>query len=405
MLFCTTYVRVSKSHDIATCHDRTRTLFLEQRHHALGYLSDPAPKSRRCMWIIVVNRCARHPTMQRRQHRIPAIVSSVVSTILILSLWNGAAVEGNPDPSSLSTPEGKNGFWSRLHPDKLFTNRRRNRRTKTDAQDGLGTTSSKNDIDSDRGSDDGDEEETETTTNMGQAMRMYRYDRDENEKNAIPALTIGGSGGASSSPPQPPLEWHRLDDGVMGGRSESLHRTDPTTGALRFAGTINTDGGGFCSVRSPIHGGLPEGTTGIRLRFRGDGKTYKLTLSDGTKSKFGPSRTGSWQHDIPTTRPRSSPEEEQKPGGDGGGDDDEDWETMVIPFSALESSFGPWAKTEAQKAIRFDVTSVRQIGFMLSLKLSDGSANPVETFGTGIFPFSLEILSIEPVLGTEPESS
>jgi len=41
---------------------------------------------------------------------------------------------------------------------------------------------------------------------------------------------------------------------------------------------------------------------------------------------------------------------------------------------------------------------MRQIGVMLSLKRSDGSDNPIETFGTGIFPFSLEILSIQPIV-------
>jgi len=34
---------------------------------------------------------------------------------------------------------------------------------------------------------------------------------------------------------------------------------------------------------------------------------------------------------------------------------------------------------------------MKQIGFMLSLKLSNGDANPVETFGEGKFDFRLEI--------------
>ena len=44
---------------------------------------------------------------------------------------------------------------------------------------------------------------------------------------------------------------------------------------------------------------------------------------------------------------------------------------------------------------------VREIGFMLSLKLSSGESNPVETFGSGIFPFSLKIRSIETVSADE----
>jgi hypothetical protein len=40
-----------------------------------------------------------------------------------------------------------------------------------------------------------------------------------------------------------------------------------------------------------------------RIRCIGDGKTYKLTLSDSTKSTFGPSlRSPSWQADIPSKK-------------------------------------------------------------------------------------------------------
>jgi len=365
-----------------------------------------------------------------RCYGVPAFV--VMITILILSLLSNTATTtaaGNTDPSSSSTaPARKNAFWnsSLLCREKPFAPRRRKRRRPetTDNYDDRFELDDSENINDTKTADRDDESESEskdptttTTTTMGQAMRMYRYDRDENERNAIEGLAIQGEGGAATSTSRSTstFEWHRLDDGVMGGRSETVHRTNPSTGALRFEGTINTNGGGFCSVRSPIPDddrGLPRGITGIRLRFRGDGKTYKLTLSDGAKSKFGPSKTGSWQHDIPTkpmVAPAASEEKKSEENGDDeendDDDDDDDFETMTIPFSALESSFGPWAKTEAQKAVRFDVGSMRQIGFMLSTKLSDGSTNPVETFGKGIFPFSLEILSIDPVFGTEPEIS
>jgi hypothetical protein len=38
---------------------------------------------------------------------------------------------------------------------------------------------------------------------------------------------------------------------------------------------------------------------------------------------------------------------------------------------------------------------MKQLGLMLSLRLSDGSPNPKETFGEGIFDFSLFVESIE----------
>lgn len=229
---------------------------------------------------------------------------------------------------------------------------------------------------------------------MGQAVRVLQYDRAANEQNAISALKFSDQ----------PLQWHRLDDGVMGGRSETIHHTgggdddDDDTNKkegdgskiLHFEGTINTDGGGFCSIRTPIPDGLPEGTTGIRIRFRGDGKTYKLTLSDGNKSMFGPSkRSPSWQADVATKVKTND-------------DADDDFETVIIPLTSLVPSWGggPGSQPtpEERQAAKLDISSIRQLGVMLSLKLSDGSPNPEETFGKGIFPFSLQILSIEPVV-------
>ena len=41
--------------------------------------------------------------------------------------------------------------------------------------------------------------------------RKVMYDREENERNSVPALRLQDKD----------LSWYRLDDGVMGGRSES----------------------------------------------------------------------------------------------------------------------------------------------------------------------------------------
>ena len=51
--------------------------------------------------------------------------------------------------------------------------------------------------------------------------------------------------------------------------------------------------------------------------------------------------------------------------------------------------------------MKIDPTTVEEMGFMLSLKLSNGSSNPVETFGSGIFPFSLTIRSIDIVSASD----
>lgn len=194
---------------------------------------------------------------------------------------------------------------------------------------------------------------------MGQAVRMIQYDRAENERNAISALKMNGSA----------LNWYKLDDPVMGGQSESDHVVED--GILNFKGTINTNGGGFASIRSKIGMDL-AGIKGIRLRIRGDGKTYKFFLM--SESGGGPmSRNPSWQFDVPTTG---------------------EWQDVEIPFDKLLPSFGPRAVSDPSQ-YKFDSSEMEIVGLMLSLKRADGSSNPKETFGEGIFPFSLKVETIQ----------
>ena len=203
---------------------------------------------------------------------------------------------------------------------------------------------------------------------MGQVMRAARYDRAANEAAAIRSDFLGRA-----------MNWHRLDDGVMGGQSETLHKTCTESDALHFEGQINTQGGGFCSIRSPIEGGLPPDTAAVRVCYVGDGKTYKVLFSDGNKSAFGPSRRSpSWQTDLPTEN-----------GVEG---------TATIRLDSLVPSLqgGP-----ASTDVKLDPTQIKEMGFMLSLKLSSGEANPVDTFGSGIFPFSFQVRSIETVTSDE----
>lgn len=207
---------------------------------------------------------------------------------------------------------------------------------------------------------------------MGQAVRIMKYDRSANEAAAIPALQWAGTS----------LKWFRLDDGVMGGQSETVHEAKD---GLHFTGTINTSGGGFASIRAPIDH-IPKGSDAIRLVFRGDGKTYKLLLSDGNPSTGSPfAKTPSWQADIHTEDRINSQE----------------WQEVTLPFTSLLPAFGGRAENrppaEEHKGYKFHPSEMRQIGIMLSLRLSDGRPNPAETFGEGIFPFSLCIKSIDPV--------
>lgn len=236
------------------------------------------------------------------------------------------------------------------------------------------------------------------------------YDRALIEEQAtVPALAISGCH----------LHWFRLDDGVMGGQSEtrhqatntgtcianadansnSAHADGTTVGAtitpalLLFQGTINTNGGGFCTVKTKIPSSVNlKPSHAIKIRYRGDGKTYKVVLSSGRQ---GSSSGGggiskppipSWQADLPTDQSVA---------------DAGSWQEAVIPFSSLLPSYRGGSsyvqqqqKQQQQPTFNLD-TDCRELGFMLSLKLSNGSPNPKETYGEGIFDFSLHIKSLE----------
>lgn len=207
-------------------------------------------------------------------------------------------------------------------------------------------------------------------------MRTMKYDRAANVANAVPFnLKLNGS----------KLNFYRLDDGVMGGLSNThqdilLQSSKFQDFQLVFAGTINTNGGGFASIRSDLPNALKKEAKGLKLKYRGDGKTYKVLLSDGVGG--GPfSKSPSWQLDLPTEE-RSSNEEA---------------ETATLLFEDFLPSFGGRSnqQTSDMGSFQFLNSEIKQIGFMLSLKLSSGDPNPIDTFGSGIFDFRLQIENIE----------
>ena len=106
----------------------------------------------------------------------------------------------------------------------------------------------------------------------------------------------------------PQLDWHVVNDGVMGGQSEGGFQM--TDGVLVFTGVTNTDGGGFSSIRTrPSALGLGE-QRHIVLHSRGDGRRYVCRLEDsrGTAywADFQPP-AGAWgavDIDLASFRPR-----------------------------------------------------------------------------------------------------
>ncbi len=92
-----------------------------------------------------------------------------------------------------------------------------------------------------------------------------------------------------------PLEWWVVNDTVMGGRSSSQWSDTGDSPAV-FDGYLSLENnGGFTSVRSSQVVGLsPEHTT-IRVRVRGDGRSYKFALRT---SRIG--RGVSYQYEFST---------------------------------------------------------------------------------------------------------
>ena len=94
----------------------------------------------------------------------------------------------------------------------------------------------------------------------------------------------------------------------------------------------------------------------------------------------------SWQADLPTiTHPGNI----------------EEWQETDIYFDKLLPAFGggPSRQPKSTKQFQFASREMKEVGFMLSLRLSDGSPNPPATFGPpdSIFDFSLEIHSVTPI--------
>lgn len=92
--------------------------------------------------------------------------------------------------------------------------------------------------------------------------------------------------------------WRAVNDNVMGGRSQG--RVSIGNGFLVFEGAINTNGGGFASIRRPMALGELANAKALVLRVKSDGRSYRLILQ-GNQQYRG--RTVSYQADFPQLAP------------------------------------------------------------------------------------------------------
>ena len=146
------------------------------------------------------------------------------------------------------------------------------------------------------------------------------------------------------SDPESVAPWRMVNDGVMGGRSEGsrFHEEDH----LVFTGVINTNGGGFSSMRAEVQPGALAGAKGINLRLRSDGRAYRMTFRTSERWR---GRSVSYQSPIP-----------QSEAGE--------WAEVRVSFETMNTSvFG-----RSVKADPFDPSDVREIGIILA----DGEDGP-----------------------------
>jgi len=142
--------------------------------------------------------------------------------------------------------------------------------------------------------------------------------------------------------------WKTVLDGVMGGRSTGTRFFEATEdgGHMVFQGIINTNGGGFSSIRLPVETGSLDGAKAIDMRLKPDGRAYTLTFRTDQRYRFRPV---SFQLDIPET-----------PAGE--------WADVTIPLKDFRTSvFGRDVPVDS-----FNQSEVREIGIILA----DGRDGP-----------------------------
>ncbi|MEM6838408.1 MAG: CIA30 family protein [Cyanobacteria bacterium P01_C01_bin.120] len=143
--------------------------------------------------------------------------------------------------------------------------------------------------------------------------------------------------------------WAIVNDNIMGGQSLGGPAFDGSV--MTFSGYINTNGGGFSSVRKALEPGVLEPYSKVVLRVRPDGRAYRVILEDRLET-------------------RSSPTVHRKniefgPAGE--------WQTVSVAFDQLQPSvFG-----DPVEAPRFRKDLASRLGIMLN-DVGDG-------------PFQLEI--------------
>lgn len=135
----------------------------------------------------------------------------------------------------------------------------------------------------------------------------------------------------------PDAAWEATNDGVMGGLSRGGARLAEE--GMLFSGSLSLENnGGFSSVHARGAFDLSD-YDGIRLRVRGDGRTYQLRLnSDAIYRNRGPV---SFYKKFATV--------------------EGEWTEVFVPFNELQQSW----RGRQLSGYSFDAGEIRRIGVML----------------------------------------
>ncbi len=138
--------------------------------------------------------------------------------------------------------------------------------------------------------------------------------------------------------------WAAVNDGVMGGKSSG--GSNVQNSLLVFEGVLNTDGGGFSSVRTPVSRGDLAGADGLTMRVKSDGRAYRITMQTDKKNLFRPV---SFNSDIPVTAAG-------------------EWETVTARFDTVKASV--WGRSLS--GVNFDPAKINELGIIIA----DGRDGP-----------------------------
>lgn len=133
-------------------------------------------------------------------------------------------------------------------------------------------------------------------------------------------------------------DWMPMNDVLMGGVSSGrLGATGNDTAA--FAGRVSLDsGGGFASVRSRPRTYDLRGSSGLELRIRGDGRSYKINLKTDLRAD------GTLYRAVFETR-------------------EDTWQTRRLPFGEFLPT---WRGRFDAEAPPLDLSRVTSLGLMIS---------------------------------------